>query len=138
MRDTFKDLSEDLAEANAEGQTLVGSSSSNADVIYCKKMHEEVFVIPEKSRNISKDNLLSLFKSTCSEMSKSQTFDGTTVLPEKDMVRRWGASVHAKHLLFSQKQVADNDVMRKRKRPLQTMPGAFERGTTFNMLTLGH
>ena len=46
MRDTFKDLREDLAEANAEGKRLAVIVEQRG-CIYCKKMHEEVFPIPE-------------------------------------------------------------------------------------------
>jgi len=51
MRDTFKDLSEDLAEANAEGKRLMIVVEQRG-CIYCKKMHEEVFVVPEVSQYI--------------------------------------------------------------------------------------
>ena len=42
MRDTFKDLREDLDEANAEGKRLVLFFEQRG-CIYCSKMHEEVF-----------------------------------------------------------------------------------------------
>ena len=48
MRDTFKDLREDLAEANAEGKRLAVIFEQRG-CIYCKKMHEEVFVQPRVS-----------------------------------------------------------------------------------------
>ena len=46
MRDTFKDLGEDLAEANAEGKRLVLFFEQRG-CIYCTKMHAEVFPRPE-------------------------------------------------------------------------------------------
>ena len=45
MRDTFKDLGDDLAEANAEGKRLMLIVEQRG-CIYCKKMHEEVFPLP--------------------------------------------------------------------------------------------
>jgi len=42
MRDTFKDLREDLADANAEGKRLVVMIEQRG-CIYCTKMHKEVF-----------------------------------------------------------------------------------------------
>ena len=42
MRDTFKDLREDLAEANAEGKRLMLIVEQRG-CIYCTKMHKEVF-----------------------------------------------------------------------------------------------
>ena len=40
MRDTFKDLREDLEEANAEGKRLLVIIEQRG-CIYCTKMHEE-------------------------------------------------------------------------------------------------
>ena len=45
MRDTFKDLSEDLEEANAEGKRLMVIIEQRG-CIYCEKMHTEVFPNP--------------------------------------------------------------------------------------------
>lgn len=42
MRNTFKDLREDLEEANAEGKRLAVIVEQRG-CIYCTKMHEEVF-----------------------------------------------------------------------------------------------
>src|SRR6056297_3621148 len=46
MRDTFKDLRDDLAEANAEDKRLMLIVEQRG-CIYCTKMHEEVFPEPE-------------------------------------------------------------------------------------------
>ena len=45
MRNTFKDMSEDLAEANAEGKRLLIIFEQRG-CIYCTQMHEEVFPDP--------------------------------------------------------------------------------------------
>ena len=42
MRDTFKDLREDLEEANAEDKRLMLMFEQRG-CIYCTKMHEEVY-----------------------------------------------------------------------------------------------
>ena len=42
MQDTFKDLREDLEEANTEGKRLV-LFFEQIGCIYCTKMHKEVF-----------------------------------------------------------------------------------------------
>ena len=52
MRDTFKDLREDLEEANAEGKRLMIIIEQRG-CIYCKKMHEEVFSVSEVSDYIT-------------------------------------------------------------------------------------
>ena len=54
MQDTFKDLREDLEEANAEGKRLV-LFFEQIGCIYCTKMHKEVFS-KEKVSNYINDN----------------------------------------------------------------------------------
>ena len=44
IRDTFKDLQEDLDEANAEGKRLAIFFEQRG-CIYCTKMHESVYLI---------------------------------------------------------------------------------------------
>ena len=87
MRDTFKDMGEDLAEANAEGKRLMVMIEQRG-CIYCKKMHEEVFVIPEIESYIE-DNFFVVQVNMFGDVEMTD-FDGTA-LPEKDMVKRWGA-----------------------------------------------
>ena len=94
MRDTFKDLNEDLAEATAEGKRLIILVEQRG-CIYCKKMHEEVFVVPEVAYYIEEHFFvvqINMFGDV-----EVTDFDGTT-LPEKDMVKRWGAPVSYTHL----------------------------------------
>ena len=57
-------------------------------------------------------------------------FDGI-VLPEKEMVRRWGA-LFTPSLLFFPEEVAED--VSASQAAVATMPGAFEKNTTFNML----
>jgi len=57
-------------------------------------------------------------------------FDGT-VLPEKEMVRRWRA-LFTPSLLFFPEEVADD--VTASQAAVANMPGAFEKHTTFNML----
>ncbi|MGR3608701.1 MAG: thioredoxin fold domain-containing protein, partial [Sulfitobacter sp.] len=45
MRETFKDLREDLADANAEGKRLMLIIEQRG-CIYCAKMHQEIFPLP--------------------------------------------------------------------------------------------
>ncbi len=46
MRDTFKDLREDLEDANVEGKRLMVMIEQRG-CIYCTRMHEQVFPRPE-------------------------------------------------------------------------------------------
>lgn len=127
MRDTFKDLTEDLEEAGAEGKRLMVLIEQRG-CIYCKKMHEEVFVIPEISQYIE-DNFFVVQINMFGDVEVTD-FDGT-VLPEKDMVRRWGA-LFTPSIYFFPEEVGD-DVMATQA-AVANMPGAFGRWTTFNML----
>ena len=127
MRDTFKDMSEDLAEANAEGKRLMVIIEQRG-CIYCKKMHEEVFPIAEIADYIT-DNFFVVQINMFGDVEVTD-FDGTT-LPEKDMVRKWGA-LFTPMILFFPSEVA-GDVSASQA-AVATMPGAFGRHTTFNML----
>ena len=127
MRDTFKDLGEDLAEANDEGKRLMVLIEQRG-CSYCKKMHEEGFVVPEVARYIE-DNYFVVQINMFGDVEVTD-FDGT-VLPVKVMVKRWGALFTPIIYFFPQ------DVEEGQTAPqaaVANMPGAFGRWTTFNML----
>jgi len=128
MPDAFKDLSEDLEEANAEGKRLMIMVEQRG-CIYCKKMHEEVFVVPEVAQYIE-DNFFVVQINMFGDVEVTD-FDGTT-LPEKDMVKRWGA-LFTPSIYFIAEDVGDAGVATQAA--VATMPGAFGRWTTLNMLT---
>ena len=128
MRDTFKDLSEDLDEANAEGKRLMVIIEQRG-CTYCKKMHEEVFPIERIADYIDAHFFVvqvNMFGDT--EMTD---FDGDA-LSEKDMVRKWGA-LFTPTILFFPSEVPQG--VSAAQAAVATMPGAFEAGTTYNMLT---
>ncbi|CTQ52441.1 Thioredoxin-related protein [Roseibium album] len=127
MRDTFKDLSEDLEEANAEGKRLMVIIEQRG-CIYCKKMHEEVFVVPEIESYIN-ENYFVVQINMFGDVDVTD-FDGTT-LPEKEMVRRWGA-LFTPSVYFFPEEVPEGSVANQVA--VANMPGAFGRWTTFNML----
>ena len=127
MRDTFKDLSEDLEEANAEGKRLMIMVEQRG-CIYCKKMHEEVFVIPEIAQFIE-DNFFVIQINMFGDVDVTD-FDGTT-LPEKDMIKRWGA-LFTPSIYFFPEDVPSDAIATQVA--VANMPGAFGRWTTFNML----
>tara|TARA_R110000787_G_scaffold14670_15_gene45255 strand:- start:1011 stop:1574 length:564 start_codon:yes stop_codon:yes gene_type:complete len=127
MRDTFKDLRDDLAEANAEGKRLMVIIEQRG-CIYCKKMHEEVFSVEEVGDYIN-DNFFVVQINMFGDVEVTD-FDGEA-LPEKDMVKKWGA-LFTPMILFMPQEVAE-DASAARV-AVATMPGAFGRHTTFNML----
>lgn len=128
MRETFKDLSEDLQEATAEGKRLMVLIEQRG-CIYCTKMHEEVFARPEIEAYIE-ENYFVLQINMFGDIEVTD-FDGTT-LAEKDMVRRWGALFTPSLMFFPQEVPGDQTAAQA---AVANMPGAFGRHTTLNLLT---
>ena len=85
MRDTFKDLREDLEEANAEGKRLVLFFEQRG-CIYCSKMHEEVFSDATVSDFIAETYFV--VQLNLHGDIEVTDFDGE-VMSEKDMARKW-------------------------------------------------
>ena len=127
MRDTFKDLSEDLEEGRAEGKRLMVIIEQRG-CIYCKKMHEEVFPQEIIAAYIA-ENYFVVQINMYGDVEVTD-FDGT-VLPEKDMVKRWGA-LFTPMILFFPENVSSDQMASQAA--VATMPGAFGKHTTFNML----
>ena len=127
MRDTFKDLSEDLADANAEGKRLMVIIEQRG-CIYCKKMHKDVFPVV-KIADYIEENFFVVQINMFGDVEVTD-FDGT-ILPEKEMVRRWGA-LFTPSIMFFPEEVAED--VSANQAAVATMPGAFEKHTTFNML----
>lgn len=128
MRDTFKDLREDLAEATDEGKRLMVIIEQRG-CIYCKKMHEEVFPRQEITDYIKK-NFFVVQINMFGDVEVTD-FDGET-LAEKDMVKKWGA-LFTPNLMFFPETVPEDRTASKAA--VVQMPGAFGRHTTLNLLT---
>ena len=128
MRDTFKDLGEDLAEANAEGKRLMVLIEQRG-CIYCKKMHEEVFSDQVVSQYIE-DHFFVVQINMFGDVDVTD-FDGTT-LTEKDMVRRWGALFTPSIYFFPETVASDQTAA---EASVANMPGAFGRATTLHLLS---
>lgn len=127
MRDTFKDLGEDLAEAHAEGKRLMIIVEQRG-CIYCKKMHEEVFSAP-KVTEVIENNFFVIQINMFGEVEVTD-FDGVA-LPEKDMVRRWGA-LFTPNIYFFPEEVSDDQTAAQAA--VANMPGAFSASTTLDLL----
>ncbi|SFD05379.1 thioredoxin family protein [Tropicimonas isoalkanivorans] len=128
MRDTFKDLREDLQDANAEGKRLMLIFEQRG-CIYCKKMHEEVFSDPEVSQYIE-DNFF-VVQLNMHGATEVTDLDGD-VLPESDMARKWGL-LFTPLILFLPEEVPED--MPAHRAAVATMPGAFSKMTTYDLLT---
>ena len=128
MQDTFKDLREDLEEANAEGKRLV-LFFEQIGCIYCTKMHKEVFS-KEKVSNYINDNFFVVQLNLHGDIEVTD-FDGE-VLPEKDIARKWGI-LFTPSILFLPPEVESSSSAQQAA--VAMMPGAFSAGTTLDLFT---
>ena len=128
MQDTFKDLREDLEEANAEGKRLV-LFFEQIGCIYCTKMHKEVFS-KEKVSNYINDNFFVVQLNLHGDIEVTD-FDGD-VLPEKDIARKWGI-LFTPSILFLPPEVDSSSSAQQAA--VAMMPGAFSAGTTLDLFT---
>ncbi len=111
LRDTFKDLREDLAEANAEGKRLLVIVEQRG-CIYCTKMHEKIFPEPEIDALI-RDNYFVVQMNLFGDVEVTD-FDGES-LPEKDMAVKWGV-VFTPTMIFLPEEVAEGQDRRAGRR----------------------
>lgn len=128
IRDTFKDLNEDLAEANAEGKRLVIMVEQRG-CIYCTKMHEEIFSLDQIADYI-RENFF-VVRVNLHGDTEVTDFDGET-LSEKQATRKWGL-LFTPSILFLPEEVKEGDTAQTAAVAL--MPGAFGANTTLDMLT---
>lgn len=130
MRDTFKDLGEDLAEAEAEGKRLLLLVEQRG-CIYCAKMHKEVFSDPTVEQMIV-DNFFVVQLNLHGDTEVTD-LDGD-VLSEKEAVRKWGV-LFTPTMIFVHDAEDVQDGESAVQAAAAVMPGAFGKGTTLDMLT---
>jgi thioredoxin-related protein len=128
FRDTFKDLREDLAEANAEGKRLVLFFEQRG-CIYCKKMHEEVFSRPEVADYIE-ENFFAVQLNLHGD-TDAVDFDGDE-MPQSKLARKWGI-LFTPTIMFLPQEVEDG--LSAPQAAVAVMPGAFGASTTLDMFT---
>jgi thioredoxin-related protein len=128
LRETFKDLREDLAEANAEGKRFLITVEQRG-CIYCTEMHERVFPDPEIDALIREHYFvvqMNLFGDV-----EVTDFDGS-VLSEKEMAARWGV-MFTPTLIFLPEEVPAGQTAAEAA--VAMMPGSFGKQTTAALLT---
>lgn len=131
LEETFLDLAEDHAEAAADGRSMMILIEQRG-CIYCTRMHEDVFTRPEIEAYIE-ENFFVLQINMFGDLEVTD-FDGE-VLPEKEIVGRWGALFTPTMMLFP----AVTDVGAPADEvAVAVMPGAFGPGTTLDLLTWVH
>jgi thioredoxin-related protein len=128
FRITFKDLREDLADASEEGKR-VALMIEQRGCIYCTKMHTDVYSDPAMKALIE-ENFFVLQINMFGDEDITD-LDGT-VLPEKEMVRRWGA-LFTPTVIFLPTEAPEGQTAMQAA--VGVMPGAFGKATTFNMFT---
>ena len=128
LRETFKDLREDLADANAEGKRLALIFEQRG-CIYCTKMHNEVFPREDIDSYIT-DNFFVVQLNLHGDIEVTD-FDGET-LSEKNMARKWGM-LFTPTILFMPQEVPEDATAQSAA--VAMMPGAFGAGTTLDMFT---
>ena len=128
MRDTFKDLREDLDEANGEGKRLLLIFEQRG-CIYCTKMHEEVFSQDVVSDYI-RENYFVVQLNLHGDV-EIVDFDGEA-LSEKAAARKWGLLFTPTMLFLPEEVPEDASAVQA---AVSMMPGAFGIGTTLDMLT---
>jgi thioredoxin-related protein len=128
MRETFKDLREDLAEANAEDKRLMLIVEQRG-CSYCRKMHEEVFPRPEIAGYI-RENFFVVQVNLHGD-TEITDLDGEA-LSEKAATRKWGL-LFTPSILFLPEEVPEGQSAGEAAVAL--MPGAFSASTTLDLLT---
>ncbi|WP_284165888.1 thioredoxin family protein [Frigidibacter sp. SD6-1] len=127
LRETFKDLREDLVEANAEGKRLLLSYEQRG-CIYCTEMHEKIFTDPAIDKLI-RDHYFVVQLNLFGDVEVTD-FDGTT-LSEKEMAMRWGV-MFTPTLIFLPEDVGEG--VSAPDAAVAMMPGAFGKVTTEALL----
>ena len=127
LRSTFKDMTEDLTEAADEGKRMMVIFEQRG-CIYCTRMHEDVFPLPEIDALIN-DKFFVVQMNLFGDEEVTD-FDGTT-LSEKEMARRWGA-VFTPTIMFMPESA--EGLQNAAADAVVSMPGAFGKWTTMNLL----
>ena len=128
MRDTFKDLREDLDEANLEGKRLVLMFEQRG-CVYCSKMHKDVYS-REKVSNYIDENFFVVQLNLHGDLEVTD-FDGE-ILSEKAMARKWSI-LFTPTVLYLPEEVGEG--LTATQAAVSFMPGAWSAGTTIDMLT---
>lgn len=128
LRDTFKDLQEDFAEAKAEGKRLLLLVEQRG-CSYCRDMHETTFT-DLRVEALLKEDYFPVQLNLHGDIDIVDT-DGEE-MSEKQAMRKWG-------ILFTPTMIflpADLDESQSAQRQaVAVMPGAFSAGTTLDLLT---
>ena len=121
--ETFKDLNEDLEEANQDQKRFMILFEQKG-CGYCKRMHEKVYSIPEIATTLQ-DDFFVIRINIFGDLEVTD-FDGET-LPEKEIVKKWGV-MFTPTVMFFPEEISGDTIASEAS--VVTMPGAFAKGTT--------
>ncbi|MDK3074401.1 thioredoxin family protein [Sedimentitalea sp. JM2-8] len=126
MRDTFKDLKEDFAEAKAEGKRLLILVEQRG-CLYCKDMHENTFTDPRVKAMLEE----TYFPVQINLHGDTEIVDTDgEALSEKDATRKWRV-LFTPTMIFFPPELEDGKPANEQA--VAIMPGAFSAGTTFDL-----
>lgn len=125
---TFKDVTEDLADATAENKRLV-IVFEQPGCIYCKKMHETVLADPDVVAYIKKHYNVVQYNLFGDE--EVIDLDGES-LTEKTAAIKWGIMFTPTWLFLP---IEADNTLDAASAAVGTMPGAFGKGTFLDLFT---
>lgn len=125
---TFKDVAEDLADANAAGKRLAIIFEQRG-CVYCAELHEKVLSDEGIAAYIAENFMVVQYNLYGDE--DVVDLDGTE-LTEKEAARRWGILFTPTVIFVDDAPDSEADI---RAATVSTMPGAFGKGTTLDMFT---
>lgn len=128
LQETFLDLTDDLADATAQGKRVV-LMVEQLGCIYCTKMHEKILP-DERIDAMIRESFFPIQLNLYGDLEVTD-FDGT-VMSEKDMMRRWNV-IFTPTLIFLPEEADPSKTAVQNA--VAVMPGAFERQTTLAMFT---
>ncbi|MFV0515547.1 MAG: thioredoxin family protein [Jhaorihella sp.] len=128
LRETFKDIREDFADAQAEGKRLLLIVEQRG-CIYCTQMHEKTFTDP-RVRALLETRYFPVQINLHGD-TEIVDADGQTLI-EKQAARKWNV-MFTPTLIFLPAEL--DETRPAAQQAAVVMPGAFGPGTTFDLLT---
>jgi thioredoxin-related protein len=128
MHETFKDLREDFADAEAEGKRLLLLVEQRG-CVYCNEMHEKTFPDPRVEQMLSEDYFVVQIN-LHGDIEITDT-DGEA-LSEKAATQKWRV-LFTPTMIFLPSELDES--LSVGEQAVAVMPGSFSPGTTFDLLT---
>lgn len=125
---SFKDVAEDMADAKDAGKRLAIIFEQRG-CIYCAKMHKEVLSNQAVAEYIDENFMVVQYNLYGDE--EVVDLDGES-LTEKEAAQRWGI-VFTPTVIFLPEEAGDDVTVKEAQ--VQSMPGAFGKGTVLDMFT---